>query len=177
MYSIAKAAKTTSADDYPCYNNKGQKVSFWFLVLSSRFSPCQHQIFLNSPAAVWLPGSASRLWNYHHSALLRRCPSRRIITNRLVISMAGHRSRLPKQSPASARSSICPPGKASFGLEINANHLRPKRDGRVTATGTPLHIGKSTQVWDVRIVDEQDRLICISRCTIAMVDLAQAMER
>ncbi|MBO9325102.1 MAG: hotdog fold thioesterase, partial [Roseiflexus sp.] len=50
----------------------------------------------------------------------------------------------------------CPPGKASFGLEINANHLRPKRDGRVTATGTPLHIGKSTQVWDVRIVDEQD---------------------
>jgi uncharacterized protein (TIGR00369 family) len=71
----------------------------------------------------------------------------------------------------------CPPGKASFGLEINANHLRPKRDGRVTATGTPLHIGKSTQVWDVRIVDEQERLICISRCTIAMVDLAQAMER
>ncbi len=71
----------------------------------------------------------------------------------------------------------CPPGKATFGLEINANHIRPKRDGVVTAIGAPLHIGKSTQVWEVRIVDEQERLICISRCTIAVVDLAQAMER
>lgn len=71
----------------------------------------------------------------------------------------------------------CPPGKATFGLEINANHVRPKRDGVVTAIGTPLHVGKSTQVWEVRIVDEQERLICVSRCTIAVVDLAQAMER
>lgn len=71
----------------------------------------------------------------------------------------------------------CPAGKATFGLEINANHIRPKRDGAVTAIGTPLHIGKSTQVWEVRIVDEQERLICVSRCTIAVVDLAQAMER
>lgn len=71
----------------------------------------------------------------------------------------------------------CPPGKATFGLEINANHIRPKRDGVVTAIGAPLHIGKSTQVWEVRIVDEQERLICISRCTIAVVDLTQAMER
>lgn len=71
----------------------------------------------------------------------------------------------------------CPPGKAAFGLEINANHIRPKRDGVVTAIGAPLHVGKSTQVWEVRIVDEQGRLICVSRCTIAVVDLAQAMER
>jgi uncharacterized protein (TIGR00369 family) len=71
----------------------------------------------------------------------------------------------------------CQPGKAAFGLEINANHIRPKRDGIVTAIGTPLHVGKSTQVWEVRIVDEQERLICISRCTIAIVDLAQTMER
>lgn len=71
----------------------------------------------------------------------------------------------------------CPPGKAAFGLEINANHIRPKRDGVVTAIGTPLHVGKSTQVWEVRIVDEQERLICMSRCTIAVVDLAQTIER
>jgi uncharacterized protein (TIGR00369 family) len=58
----------------------------------------------------------------------------------------------------------------AFGLEINANHLRPKRDGLVTATGTPLHLGRNTHVWDVRIVDEQGKLICVSRCTVAVVD-------
>ena len=58
----------------------------------------------------------------------------------------------------------------AFGLEINANHLRPKRDGLVTATGIPLHLGHHTHVWDVRIVDEQGKLICVSRCTVAVVD-------
>lgn len=55
------------------------------------------------------------------------------------------------------------------GLEINANHLRAKRDGVVTAVATPLHIGRKTQVWDIRITDEQDKLVCISRCTLAVV--------
>jgi len=55
------------------------------------------------------------------------------------------------------------------GLEINANHIRAKKDGRVTGTGTPIHVGRSTQVWEVRIVDEQQRPICISRCTLATV--------
>ena len=57
---------------------------------------------------------------------------------------------------------------AAVGLEINANHLRAKRDGLVTATATPVHIGRTTHVWDVRIVDEDARPICISRCTIAI---------
>jgi uncharacterized protein (TIGR00369 family) len=56
----------------------------------------------------------------------------------------------------------------SVGLEINANHVRAKRDGVVTATATPIHLGRTTQVWDVRIVDEADRLICVSRCTLAV---------
>ena len=55
------------------------------------------------------------------------------------------------------------------GVEINANHLRAKRDGTVTGTGTPIHVGRSTQVWEVRIVDEQERPICVSRCTLAVV--------
>ena len=55
------------------------------------------------------------------------------------------------------------------GLEINANHLRAKKDGVVTGTALPIHLGRSTQVWDVRIVDEQERPICISRCTLAVV--------
>ncbi|WP_067932017.1 hotdog fold thioesterase [Alicyclobacillus kakegawensis] len=55
------------------------------------------------------------------------------------------------------------------GLEINANHLRPKRDGVVTATAVPVHRGRTTMIWDIRITDEQGRLVCISRCTVAIV--------
>ena len=58
----------------------------------------------------------------------------------------------------------------AFGLEINANHLRPKRDGQVTGVATPIHKGRTTQVWEIRITDENDKLICISRCTVAIVD-------
>ena len=55
------------------------------------------------------------------------------------------------------------------GLEINANHIRAKSEGIVTGTATPIHIGRSTQIWEIRIVDEQQRPICISRCTLAVV--------
>jgi len=56
----------------------------------------------------------------------------------------------------------------AVGLEINANHIRAKSDGMVTATATPIHIGKTTHVWDVRIVDEDERPVCMSRCTLAI---------
>lgn len=59
------------------------------------------------------------------------------------------------------------------GLEINANHIRSKKDGFVTAVGTVLHKGKSTMVWDIKITDEQDRLICTSRCTMAIIKLKE----
>ena len=55
------------------------------------------------------------------------------------------------------------------GLEINANHIRAKKDGLVTAVGTVLHQGKTTMVWDIKIMDEEEKLICISRCTIAVI--------
>ena len=58
----------------------------------------------------------------------------------------------------------------AFGLEINANHLRPKRDGVLTGVATPIIRGRTTHVWDIRITDENDKLICISRCTVAIVD-------
>lgn len=54
------------------------------------------------------------------------------------------------------------------GLEINANHIRPKQEGTVLAEAIPVHKGKTTMVWEVKIRDEKDKLICISRCTIAM---------
>jgi len=55
------------------------------------------------------------------------------------------------------------------GLEINANHLRAKRDGVVTAVGTPLHRGRSTQVWGIELTDEAGRRVCVARCTLAVV--------
>lgn len=55
------------------------------------------------------------------------------------------------------------------GLEINANHIRAKKDGQVTAVGTVLHQGKTTMVWDIKITDEEEKLVCISRCTIAVI--------
>ena len=58
----------------------------------------------------------------------------------------------------------------AFGLEINANHLRPKRAGQLTAVATPVHRGRTTHVWDIRISDENDKLVCVSRCTVAVVD-------
>lgn len=55
------------------------------------------------------------------------------------------------------------------GLEINANHIRSARNGYVTATCKPLHIGTSTHVWDIKIHDESEKLICVSRLTVAIL--------
>lgn len=63
-----------------------------------------------------------------------------------------------------------PDTQAAVGIELNANHLRAKTDGMVTATATPIHRGRSTHVWEIRIVDESDRLVCVSRCTLAIVN-------
>lgn len=55
------------------------------------------------------------------------------------------------------------------GLEINANHLRSVRSGYVTGICTPLHLGRSTHVWDIKIHDDRERLICVSRLTVAVI--------
>ncbi len=65
----------------------------------------------------------------------------------------------------------------AFGQEINANHVRPKRDGILTAVATPLHLGRTTHIWDIKISDEQDKLICVSRCTVAIVNRPSEPER
>lgn len=56
------------------------------------------------------------------------------------------------------------------GQEINANHVRAVRSGRVTATARPVHLGGRSQVWDIRIEDEKGRLNCVSRLTLAVVE-------
>ena len=60
------------------------------------------------------------------------------------------------------------------GMEINANHIRPAKDGWVYATATAEALGRTTQVWTIRITDEQDRLVCLSRITIAVIPLQRA---
>ncbi|WP_426293248.1 hotdog fold thioesterase [Dyadobacter endophyticus] len=60
--------------------------------------------------------------------------------------------------------------KHAVGLEINANHLRPVREGYVYGTVRPIHIGKTTHIWDIRITNEENKLVCISRLTVAIVN-------
>ena len=56
------------------------------------------------------------------------------------------------------------------GLEINANHIKSAKDGYVIGTARPIHIGGRTQIWEIKIVNEQEQLVCISRLTMAVMD-------
>ena len=60
-------------------------------------------------------------------------------------------------------------GEGVVGIEINANHLSGVREGLVTGTARPLHVGRSTQVWEIRIEDAAGKLVCISRLTLAVI--------
>lgn len=65
---------------------------------------------------------------------------------------------------------IDPTLQSVVGQEINANHLRPASGGWVTGTARPVHIGRRSQVWETRITDEEGKLVCISRMTLAVID-------
>jgi uncharacterized protein (TIGR00369 family) len=71
---------------------------------------------------------------------------------------------------ASIGANLCldDPAVQAAGIEINANHLRAATDGWVIGTATPIHVGKATQVWDIRIVDERDKPVCVARLTLAI---------
>jgi 1,4-dihydroxy-2-naphthoyl-CoA hydrolase len=70
-----------------------------------------------------------------------------------------------------------PEKEMTVGLDINANHVRGARSGTVTGTARPLHIGRSTQVWEIRIENEDGELVCISRITMAVVPARVATPR
>ena len=72
----------------------------------------------------------------------------------------------------SVAAAYCIDGTRQFcvGLDINANHIRGVKQGYVKGTTKPLHIGKTTQVWEIRIVNDHDELVCISRITMAVLD-------
>jgi 1,4-dihydroxy-2-naphthoyl-CoA hydrolase len=65
---------------------------------------------------------------------------------------------------------IDPQKQTCVGLEINANHVRGVREGWVYGTARPLHIGRTTQLWEIKITNEQDKLVCVSRITMAILD-------
>jgi 1,4-dihydroxy-2-naphthoyl-CoA hydrolase len=60
------------------------------------------------------------------------------------------------------------PGKVVMGVELNVNHIRAVRDGHVIATGTPLHVGRTTAVWDMKVHDDEGRLVAVSRLTLSI---------
>ena len=70
----------------------------------------------------------------------------------------------------SVASHLVSPERMIVGLEINANHIRAVRSGYVHGTVTALHIGSSTHVWDIKIRDDDGRLVCVSRLTIAVLN-------
>ncbi len=72
---------------------------------------------------------------------------------------------------ASSAANYCVNQKEYYcvGIEINANHIRGVRDGHVIATTRPLHLGRTTQLWEIRVCDEQERLCCVLRHTIAVM--------
>ena len=82
----------------------------------------------------------------------------------------GGASVLLAETLGSSAGGLCAPeGCGVVGIEINANHLRGVRSGTVTGTARPLHVGRSTQVWEIRVEDEAGRLVCVSRLTLAVV--------
>jgi 1,4-dihydroxy-2-naphthoyl-CoA hydrolase len=82
----------------------------------------------------------------------------------------GGASVLLAETLGSTAGNLCvPDGQRCVGIEINANHLRAARDGTVTGTARPLHVGARTQVWEIRIEDERARPVCVSRLTLAVV--------
>jgi uncharacterized protein (TIGR00369 family) len=62
-----------------------------------------------------------------------------------------------------------PDGYTAVGMEVNANHVRSVRTGRLSAVATPLHTGSTTHVWEIKIRHEGEKLVCVSRCTLAIV--------
>lgn len=79
------------------------------------------------------------------------------------------------ESLGSSASYLCIDTSKYFcvGIEVNANHLRGVRSGRVTAVAHPVHIGRTTHVWDIRLTSEEGKASCISRLTVAVVPLGQ----
>lgn len=75
------------------------------------------------------------------------------------------------ETAGSLAANLCiPEDKVCVGLDINGNHIRPVRSGYVYGKAVPVHIGNATHVWEIRIVDDHQKLVCICRLTLAIID-------
>jgi 1,4-dihydroxy-2-naphthoyl-CoA hydrolase len=102
--------------------------------------------------------------------LVARMPVDRRTRQPFGILHGGASVLLAESLVSCAATFVVAPGQAAVGMEINANHLRPVTSGWVTGTARPVSLGRRTQVWEVRIVDDEGRLVCISRCTLAVIE-------
>lgn len=69
-----------------------------------------------------------------------------------------------------ATMTVNPEEKYCVGLEINANHIKSAKSGKVEGIARPLHLGKKTQVWEIKISNSDEQLVCVSRITMAVID-------
>jgi 1,4-dihydroxy-2-naphthoyl-CoA hydrolase len=82
-------------------------------------------------------------------------------------------SALLAESAASLGAALAAgPGKGVVGIELNASHLRSLREGHLTATATPVRVGRTLQVWSITLTDDEGRAICAARCTVSVIDAA-----
>ncbi len=79
-------------------------------------------------------------------------------------------SALLAESAASIGAALNAPGRQVAGVELNASHLRPMSAGTLTATATPVRIGRTMSVWEIALADEGGRAICAARCSVAVLD-------
>lgn len=93
-------------------------------------------------------------------------------TRQIMGVLHGGASAALAETVASFGANMCvdPSRFACVGQEINANHLRPVAAGLVTATARPFHLGSRSQVWHIEIHDERERLVCVSRLTVAVIE-------
>ena len=86
----------------------------------------------------------------------------------------GGSSAMLAETLASVAANMCveKEGQQAVGLELNCNHIRGVTQGVVTGTARPVHVGRKTQVWDIRIEDERGKLCCVSRLTLAVIESA-----
>ena len=86
----------------------------------------------------------------------------------------GGSSAMLAETLASVAANMCveKEGQQAVGIELNCNHVRGVTQGVVTGTARPVHVGRKTQVWDIRIEDERGKLCCVSRLTLAVIETA-----
>jgi 1,4-dihydroxy-2-naphthoyl-CoA hydrolase len=127
---------------------------------------------LNALSANCLPGHLGiEFTEFGDDYLRARMPVERQVMQPFGLLHGGASVALA-ETMGSVGATLCidPVRKICVGLEINANHVRSVRHGYVQGTARPIHLGNSTHVWDIRIHDDHDHLVCVARLTMAILD-------